>query len=62
MGDILLMGDILNICYFGKKIKKMMLENLEYGFELNVCEVFFGIPVNNYNETRLINFLILIAK
>ena len=47
---------------FWKKLKNWMLINLEFGFELTVCEILFGVPTDNYVDTRLLNFLILIGK
>ena len=39
-----------------------MFNNLEYSFELTLCEILFGIPTNHYSDTRILNFLILIGK
>jgi len=36
--------------------------NLEIKYNLTVCEVLFGIPINNSVDMDIINFLILIAK
>ena len=47
---------------FWKNLKNWMLTNLEYSFELTVCEILFGIPTNYYSDTRILNFLILIGK
>ena len=48
---------------FWRRLKEWMISNLEYGFELTVCEILFGIPMNNnYDDSRLLNFLILFGK
>ena len=39
-----------------------MLDELEFCFEFTVCEILFGIPTDNYVDTKLVNFLILIGK
>ena len=48
---------------FWRRLKDWMISNLEYGFELTVCEILFGIPMNNnYDDSKLLNFLILFGK
>ena len=39
-----------------------MLSNLEFNFDLTVCEVLFGIPINNDDNMKLLNFFIIITK
>ena len=39
-----------------------MINNLNLGIELTVCEVLFGLPTNNNPDLKLTNFLILIGK
>ena len=43
------------------KLNKWMLNNIEFCFDLTICEVLFGIPITN-NDMKLLNFLIIIAK
>ena len=47
---------------FWKRLKAWMLEALEFCFEFTVCEILFGLPTNNYVDTKLLNFLILMGK
>ena len=48
---------------FWRRLKDWMISNLEYGFELTVCEILFGIPMNNnYDDSRHLIFLILFGK
>ena len=46
---------------FWRRLKDWMIYNLEYGFELTVSEILFGIPMNNnYDDSRLLNFQIIL--
>ena len=45
-----------------QELKSWMLSNLEFSFDLTICEVLFGIPTINNNNTKLFNFLIIITK
>ena len=37
-----------------------MLTSFEFSFDLTICEVLFGIPINN--DMKILNFLIIITK
>ena len=39
-----------------------MVDNLDFGIGLTVCEVILGIPIYNNSDFKIINFLILIGK
>ena len=39
-----------------------MIDNLNFGIELTVCEIIFGLPTYNNPDLKLINFLIIIGK
>ena len=39
-----------------------MLTSFEFSFDLTICEVLFGIPINNDDNMKLLNFLIIITK
>ena len=52
----------INSKTFRNKLKTWMVGNLNFGFELTVCEVLFGLPTYNNQDFKLINFLILIGK
>ena len=47
---------------FWKKPKKLDARQFGNGFQLTVFEVLFGIPINNCDDTRLLNFLLLKGK
>ena len=47
---------------FWQRLKAWMLDALEFCFEFTVCEILFGLPKNNYVDTKLLNFLILMGK
>ena len=47
---------------FWNQLKSWMINNLNLGIELTVCEVLFGLPTNNNPDLKLTNFLILIGK
>ena len=40
----------------------MLLLDVDFCFEFTVCEILFGLPTNNYVDTKLINFLIIMGK
>ena len=37
------------------------MDNLDYSYKFTVCEILLGIPID-INDTKLINFLILLGK
>ena len=52
----------INSRTFWNQLKTWMGSNLNFGIELAVCEVIFGLPSYNNPDFKLINFLILIGK
>ena len=47
---------------FWKLVSKWTKENLDTSFNLTICEIMFGIPID-YNQTiKAINFMIILGK
>ena len=44
------------------KKEEWIFQNLEVKFPLTECEILFGIPDNNDNILKIVNFLTLFSK
>ena len=47
---------------FPGKIQKWSKDNLDTSMDLTVCEILFGICIDNNESFNIINFLILLGK
>ena len=47
---------------FWRKIQKWSKDNLDTSMDFTVCEILFGICINNNDSFNIINFLILLGK
>ena len=47
---------------FWKKIQKWSKDNLDTSMDFTVCEILFGICIDNNESFNIINFLILLGK